>query len=174
MKKLLSGPKALILLLVVSILFLAFYAYMLARPISYGMAYRNVTEYVGGSFEGIIQYYPDKTMVNRNTNFDGEMKSYYYYKNGYVFFTVAKTEEVYNEEIADINSDFDAAVATPFYSAKINAFKQVYEQLDGTSLTYTCTSAVAFAVIGGVIGLALVGLTALSFFLGKGKSENFE
>lgn len=39
MKNLLSNKKTAIVLLVATILLLGFYAYMLARPISYGMAY---------------------------------------------------------------------------------------------------------------------------------------
>ena len=99
MKNLLSNKKTAIILLVASILLLGFYAYMLARPISYGMAYHNETEYEGGVFEGTMKFYSDKTMVNTNTNFEEEIESRYYYKYGYVFFTMAETDEAYDEYV---------------------------------------------------------------------------
>ncbi len=155
-----------VILLFVTILSIGFYVYMLARPISYGMNYHNEVVYEGVSFEGNLKFYPDGTMVNKNTNFEEEMKSYYYYKNGYVFNLVAETEDEYNAEVANINENFEEAVASPFYAAKINAFRQVAtEGLDSYVTTYTCTGAVIFAAVGGVVELVLIGLTCASFVL---------
>ena len=54
MKNILSNLKTAVILLIVTIISLGFYAYMLARPISYGMDYHNETVYEGGTFEGTM------------------------------------------------------------------------------------------------------------------------
>ena len=64
MKKLLSCKTTAVLLLLVMGLFLGFYAYMLARPISYGMVYRNETVYEGEVFEGELTFYRNGRMKN--------------------------------------------------------------------------------------------------------------
>ena len=56
-------------------------------------------------------FYADNTMAIRNTNFDEEYKSYYYYKDGYIFFPLAEAE--YEAEVSAINEDFEAAVNAP-------------------------------------------------------------
>ena len=171
MKKLLSNVKTLIALALVTLLTLGFYAYMLIRPISYGMEYHNVTEYESGTFEGTLVLNPDDTMINRNTNFEEELKSFYYYKDGYVFFTLAETREDYETEVAWINENFDEAIATPFYADKINAFEIVMEESDGYKFVYTCSSAVVFAIVVGVVELLLITATVISWsFYKKSKS----
>ena len=167
MKNILSCIKTSIVLLIVTVILLGGYAYMLARPISYGMNYSNESEYEGEVFRGTIKFYSDGTAVNLNSNFEREIKSRYYYKNGYVFFTMATTDEAYEKEVSFINENFDEAVATPFYASRINAFRQIPEGLDDYATIYTCTGAIIFAVAGGVIELALISWTALSFILSK-------
>ena len=171
MKKFLSCTKTAIALLIVAVLALGFYTYMLARPISYGMGYHNKTAYDGGVFEGTIKFYPDGTMVNRNTNFEEAQEDRYYYKNGYVFSLMAQTDEEYDKEVAAIDADFDAAVKTPFYASKINAFKEVPVSVDGYTTVYTCTPAIIFASVFGAFELILIGLTTVSFVLSK-KANN--
>ena len=165
MKRILSSAKALIILLVLTVMSLGFYAYMLVRPISYGMEYHIETEYDGIAFEGTLMFYHDGTMIVRNTNFDGEMKSRYYYKEGYVFFCEAQTDEDYAKEVDYINENFDAIVAAPFYGDEINAFVMSAEGIIGYSAEYICESAIVFAVVFGVVELLLIGLTlfALDF-----------
>ncbi len=163
MKNVLSCKKIAVVLLIITVLSVAFYAYMLARPISYGMAYHNESAYEGRVFEGTMRFYADKTMVNRNTNFENEMNSRYYYKSGYVFFTQAKSDEGYENEVAAINKNFDEAIKIPFYADKINAFRLVMPEGDSFETVYTCTSAIVFAAFGGVILFGLVGLTLFSF-----------
>ena len=167
MKKILSNKITTIILLIVTILSLAFYAYMLARPISYGMNYHNKTVYEGMEFEGNLKFYTDGTIVINNTNFDEEIKNYYYYKDGYVFTLLAQTEEEYEQEVKYIDENFEEAVASPFYAAKINAFRQVAEGLDSDVTTYTCTGAIIFAIAGGIVELVLIVLTVLSFIFCK-------
>ncbi len=173
MKKILFKTKTAIILLLVTILFLGFYTYMIARPISYGMSYHNEIVYEGVPFEGTMKFYPDGKLISDNTNFDEPLEMYYYYKDGYVFTLMAETDTEYEAEVASINENFDEAVATPFYAIKTGAFKQVSEGMDQEVTTYTCTGAIIFAIAGGVLALALIALTVSSFALSK-KAKNKE
>lgn len=167
MKNFLSYTKTAIILLLVTVLFLGFYTYMLARPISYGMNYHNETVYEGIPFEGTLKFSLDGKVLNENTNFEEAFEDYYYYKDGYVFTLLATTDEEYEAEVAYINENFDEAVASPFYAMKSNAFRQVAVGMDDYNSVYTCTGAIIFAVVGGVGALALIAITALSFVLSK-------
>ena len=169
MKNIFSNTKTSIILLVITILSLGFYTYMLARPISYGMSYHNETVYEGVTFEGTLKFYPSGKMLNENTNFETVLEDYYYYKDGYVFTLMAENEEEYEEEVAYINKNFDGAVNLPFYASKINAFNHTFEGPDGYTTTYTCTGAIIFAVVGGIVELALIGFVCASFLLCKKK-----
>ena len=167
MKKILSFSKTATILLLVTVICLGVYVYMLARPISYGMSYHNETLYMGVAFEGTLKFYPDGKVLNKNTNFEEEMEYYYYYKDGYVFSLLAQTDEEYEAEVAYIDENFETAVATPFYAAKINAFRQVADGMDEYVTTYTCTGAIVFAIVGGVVEAALIALTLASLKLSK-------
>lgn len=172
MKRFLLCKKAAILLLVAALVFAGFYGYMVARPVSYGMDYRTETIYEGEVFEGTMKFYPDGTLVNGNSNFNEETTLRYYYKDGYIFFTMAETEEAYAQEVAAIDADFETAVNTPFYAAKVNAFKVVSTGPDGYVSLYTCAPALAFAAVCGIVELAMLGLACASLILGKkGKRE---
>ncbi len=172
MKNISSKTKIAVVILFITVILLVGYVYMIARPISYGMAYHNSVVYEGETFEGTIRYYPDGTLSNKNSNFDEEMTEYYYYKDGYVFTLMAETDEEYEAEVAYINENFDDAVASPFYATRINAFKQVAEGLDEYVTTYTCTGAITFAVVGGIVNLALIALTVFFFLFKKAKSND--
>ena len=167
MKNILSSAKTAIILLVVAILSLGFYAYMLLRPISYGMEYYNETEYEGGTYKGSMKFKSNNVLILNNTNFTEPMEYLYYYKDGYVFITFAQTEEEYEEEVAYINDNFEESINRPFYADKINAFKMVAEESDGYSSDYVCDGAIAFAIAYGIVELILVALTALTFILWK-------
>lgn len=169
MKNILSCKKTTIILLIITIISIGFYAYMLARPVSYGMGYHNQTEYDGGVFEGTMKFHADGTMVNFNTNFNEELESRYYCKDGYIFFVLAETDEEYEKEVASINENFDEAIKKPFYSDEINAFQLVATEGDGFTTVYTCKSAIVFAVVGGVVELALIAFTVAVAFICKKK-----
>ena len=157
MKKL-SSKKIGVICLVFAILVLAINIYLIARPISYDWGYYAEDEYQGIQFEGVMKFNSDGTMVLRNSNHGREMESYYYYKDGHVFFTMAETDEAYEEEVAYINENFEEALNTPFYADKINAFRLTADGPDGYTVVYACTQAILYVIIGGVIELALVGL----------------
>ena len=167
MKNILSQTKTAIILLFITVLLLGSYVYMIARPISYGMSYYNSVVYEGVKFEGEIRFNSDGTVLSKNTNFEEPIEMYYYYKDGYVFTLVAKNEEERASEIAYIKENFDEAIATPLYASKTSAFKQVAVGLDEEVTTYTCTGAIIFAVVGGVVWLALFALATFSFVLSK-------
>ena len=142
-----------IILSIVAIVLLVVGIYAMTRPMSYGTNYYHASFYEGTDFSGSMTFFPDNTMLIRNTNFEEELTCFYYYKNGYVFFTLAETEA----ELAAINQDFEAAVNSPFYASKINAFRLTSEGLDGYTSVYLCQSSVTMAVILGAIELALIG-----------------
>ena len=166
MKKL-SDKKIAVICLVVAVLVLAINIYLIARPISYEWGYYAEDEYQGVQFGGAMKFNPDGTMVLRNSNHGREMKSYYYYKDGYIFFTIAETDEAYEEEVAYINKNFEEALNTPFYADKINAFRLTADGPDGYTIVYTCTRAIVFVIIGGVIELALIGLACVKLIACK-------
>ena len=173
MKNILSKTKTAIILLIVTVLLTGCYVYLLTCPIAYGMKYRNETVFEGQVFEGSLTYTADGKVISENTNFDEPIEMYYYYKDGYVFHLMATNDEEYEAEVADINKNFDEAVATPFYASKINAFKQVAVGLDEDVTTYTCMGAIVFSIVGGIDRLLLIALTAYSFVLSK-KAKNKE
>lgn len=167
MKNILSRTATAVILLLVTLLFLGFYTYMLARPISYAMPYHNESMYEDVKFEGTVKYYPNGKMFNENSNFPMVLEDYYYYKDGYIFNLIAKTDEEYEAEVADINENFEAAVASPFYASKINAFRQTTIGPDGYATTYTCAEAITIAIAGGIAQLVFIALTVASFILCK-------
>ena len=171
MNNILSKTKTAVILLIVTILLVGSYIWIVANPVTYGMKYRNETVYEGEVFKGSLKYSPDGKVVSENTNFDEPLEMYYYYKDGYVFHLMAINDEEYEAEVAYINENFDEAVASPFYAVKTNAFKQVAAGMDEDATTYTCTSAIVFAVAGGVAALALIALTVSSFALSKRRSN---
>ena len=125
MKNILSKTKTAIILLIVTVLLVGSYVYLLTCPIAYGMKYSKETVFEGQVFEGSLTYTADGKVISENTNFDEPIEMYYYYKDGYVFHLMATNDAEYEAEVADINKNFDEAVATPFYASKINAFKHL-------------------------------------------------
>ena len=158
-----SNRKKALILTAVAIVLLVVGALMLSKPISYGLNYDHASMYESVDFKGSLIFYQDNTMLVRNTNFNEELKSYYYYKDGYIFFTIAETEEEYREEVAAIDNDFEGAVNSPFYASKINAFSIISVGVDGYKSVYNCEPVIMIAIIGAFIELSLV-VTAVSFW----------
>lgn len=166
MKNILSSAKTLIVLLVVTLILLGVYAYIVARPISYDMEYRAEIVYGGVSFEGTMIFDEDGNLNIKNTNFNQEVNYRYYYKDGYVFYLNAISNEECDKEIESINQNFDKAIKTPFYADKINAFEVVAED-NGYETVYTCTFTYVFAIVGSIIELVLLGLIITSVIMRK-------
>jgi hypothetical protein len=84
---------------------------------------------------------------------------------------MAATDEAYDKEVDFINKNFDEATKMPFYSDEINAFRLVATEGDGYATVYTCTPAIVFAIIGGIVIAALIGATCVSLILFKKKTN---
>ena len=162
MKKVFSNKIAAVILAVLTIVSLYFYVTMLAKPITYGQPYYHASVYEGDDFSGTLTFYPDNTMLVENTNFGEPMKSYYYRKDGYLFFTMAETQEEYDAEVAMIDENFEEAVSTPFYAAKLNAFQLTAEGLDEYDTFYYCKYTINLAIAWGIGQLVLIVLTCVA------------
>ena len=171
MKKLLCNAKTIVILLLVAVISLGFLTVLASRPISYGLGYNNKTEYDGGEFVGRLEFQKDGTLINKNSNFEEELVSRYYFKDGYVFFLAAQTEEEAEIEIADINERFDELKDAPFYADEINAFRMVASESDGYKTVYSCTAAVALAIALSALSLASLGLAVVSVVLKKKENK---
>lgn len=167
MKKVRFCRKTVWVLAVIAIIWLAVGIYGMTRPMSYDTSYYHAVSYEEEVFNGTMMFHADNTMVIRNTNFDEDYKSYYYYIDGYIFFTLAKTEAEYQDEVAAINADFEGAVNTPFYASKINAFRLSSKGPDGYESVYVCQNAIMMAVVWGAIELSLIGFTTAFVIRGK-------
>ena len=167
MKEKIFNIKTAIVFMAVAILSLGVYIYMILRPISYDMEYQTSYEYQGVLFEGSIKFNVDGTMTTTNSNFDEEISSRYYYKDGYVFFLIATTDSQYEKEVEWIDSNFEEALEMSFYASEINAFGLSNEGPDGSKITYDCKDAYTFTVVAGAIEVLLFGFACASFFIFK-------
>ena len=159
-----------LILAVVAIALLVVGIYGMTRPIAYNCDYYHAVFYEGEDFNGTMTFYSDNTMVVRNTNLGGEYKSFYYYNNGYIFFTLAQTEAEYQGEVAAIDADFEGAVSAPFYASKINAFRLSSEGPDGYQSVYICQDSVMMMVAWGVIEVVLIGFAVATVIRDKKKN----
>ena len=172
MNKIKSIPKKVLALSVVVIILLVIGIGGMTSPIAYGSVYYHASNYEGDDFSGSMIFYPDNTMVVRNTNLDEDMKLLYYYRDGYIFFTAAETEAEYYHEVKAINEDFEAAINTPFYASKITAFKLTSEGLDDDySTVYVCQNSSMMAAAWVVIEVALVISIAVSVIRHKKRNQ---
>ena len=167
MSKMRSCRTRVVIFAVLAIALLIVGIYGMTRPLAYGCDYYHAVFYDGEDFNGTMTFYSDNTMVIRNTNFEEDIKFFYYYKNGYVFFGMSQTESEYKEEVAAIDADFEGALNTPFYASKINPFRLSSEGPDGYKTIYLCQSAIMMAVVWCAIELALIGFAIASLIRGK-------
>lgn len=158
MKNILSFKITAIILAVLALVSLFFYANMLATPLTYGFAYYHASMYEGDDFGGTMTFYQDNTLLVDNSNFDEPLKLFYYYKDGYVFILMATTEEEFDAEVAMINENFEEAISTPFYADKANAFLLTAEGMEEYTSFYYCRYSINLAIAWGIGQLALIGL----------------
>ena len=156
-----------LLFAVVAIAFLVVGIYGMTRPMSYESSYYHATFYEGEDFNGTMTFHRDNTMTLHNTNFEEGLKLFYYYKNGYIFFTMAQTEAEYQEEVAAIEADFEGAVNAPFYASRMNAFRLSSEGPDGFKSVYICQNSVMMLVAWCAIELVLICCTIASVIRGN-------
>ena len=171
MKKLFFNAKTALILLIIAALSLGFLIYFAKRPISYGMSYTNTTEYDGGVFEGTLVFTRDGKQIITNSNLDESIETRYYYKDGYVFFLTATTDEEYDAEVAKICSDIEAAKNAPFYADEISAFRMIATEGDGYETVYTCDSAIAIAKALSALLVVSAGLAFVCVLFKKRKHK---
>ena len=179
MKKFLSKMWVMIVLLVLAVGGLALYIGMLARPISYGMAYTYSDTVSVGVEETTMEMRlkfknsskVDMTIKSEGTESTVEM---WYYREGRKIALLSYVNEMTGDEYNQAVESFKADKTLFENSAvEINAFKIKADTEDSMS-DMKCNGAVVFAVVWGVVELALIafGTLSLVFFLKNRKGSS--
>ena len=192
MKKFLSKMPVMIVFLSLAVVGLVFYIVMLARPVSYGMTYtwnHVVTEADASTFGEVgteinmsIKIKNDRKMIlTMNTENDGEAIETWMIRNGNQFIMIPEgvsSEEEYEtlvEALKANKEEWDALWAgegegMPVFD--VNAFS-IKVDFNGVDINMTCTGAIVFASVFGVIEVALITFAILStiFFVKSNKNK---
>lgn len=179
MKKILSNKITLFLILAITILFLVFYIYMLARPISYGMEYSiadDVNFKVDGEeqsayFESTTVFHNNNKVSIKNSNFDETIEYYYFYKDGYVVTCTAKNDAEYKAEVEEIQANWDNLIKDELYVSKINAFN-LSSVSDDIDMVQKCNDMITFSILAGILEVILIALTVTCFIFNKKSKIN--
>ena len=188
MKKSLSKLPVMIVFLVLSVACLGVYIGLLARPVSYNMAYTlNITiteenqetygEPVGTKIKGSYIVVDDTRMqsVMQTGDSEPEEVEMRIIRNGnkILLIPITMTDEEYNQMVEEAKADEEQWNAIWNDDANnplimtINAFKMQWEPLPDALV---CNGAIVFAVVFGVFELALIVFAVLSVvFYIKGK-----
>lgn len=172
MKKIITSKITLFTSLTIAVLFLAFYIFMLVRPISYGMMYSFKGEltfpYEGSTmtvdWESEMTFHSNNKATIRNTNND-TYEDYYYYKDGYLVFCMVDNEDAYKAKVAEIEANWEN-IKNDELAYKINAFAITSQTVD-LDLVQKCNGTIILAVLGGIFELLVIGLTVTSFVVGN-------
>lgn len=193
MKKFLSKMPVMAVLLVLALGGLGLYIGLLARPVSYGMPYTYSQTLEGTGYEEVdgqtqvmtINFKSGKqvTMFNKIGEESGSM-DFWYVQNGNKVWLVSPVEESMTEEEFDQfiellkadKEEWDAVwsdTSGDIMLFSINAFNLSFLGLNEYGdVDLTCTGAIVFAAVWGVVEVALIAVAALSltFYL-KGKKQ---
>ena len=191
MKKFLSKLPVMIVFVVLAVAVLGLYIGMLARPVSYGMTYSGAIPMDPASEETIdseMKFINSRIVIVEATMSDGtESMRMWYLRDGNKIITLGPvasddstsgygmTEEDYNTAVEQYFSATEeektAMIEMLGGYAEINAFTMGDE-----TASLTCTGAIVFAVIMGVVEVALIAFAVLSvvFFVLKKKSPQTE
>ena len=200
MKKFLSKMPVMITLLSLAVVGLVFYVVMLARPVSYGMTYTythtvsedeaSLDEPAGTTIGMKMQIMSDKraymtVITDLDTGKSEMMTEIWIIRNGnqIAMITSSMTEEEYDQAIEELKADEAAWNAlwagedpsVPIF--EINSFRILPPVADGEVVdTMICNDAIVFAVVWGVIELALItfGVLSLVFYKKGDKSTPAE
>ena len=171
MKKFLGKKSSKILFIILTLVLTAVYIYMLVRPISYGMTYKNETTALGITTTREVTFLSSKKMKVTTTtgSSTSTVEQWIYCQGGKIAIVDATgliSEETYNKLIESEDSK-NAYIKGATYN--LNAFGG-----EGLAGEYKCTGAVVFAIVGGVVELVLITLTALTFVFAskKGAKKN--
>ena len=191
MKKFLSKLPVMIVFVVLAVAVLGLYIGMLARPVSYGMTYSGAIPMDPASEETIdseMKFINSRIVIVEATMSDGtESMRMWYLRDGNKIITLGPvasddstsgygmTEEDYNTAVEQYFSATEeektAMIEMLGGYAEINAFTMGDE-----TASLTCTGAIVFAVIMGVVEVALIAFAVLSvvFFVLKKKKPQTE
>lgn len=174
-KGIMKKQTVMIILLVVALFFTALYIGVLARPISYGMAYSASIAVEGETpIDLTIKFKNSEVMVYSASGEEQGQKvemevEFFIITNGNKFRRVGIkgdgtgdtiTQEEYDAIVAEYKANWDAVWASGEGVAKINAFSMLYEGED-----LTCNGAIAFAVVMGVVTVVSIIFAGLSLTL---------
>lgn len=170
MKNFLKKMPVFITFLSLAVVMLVVWIAMVARPVSYGWGYKGTENGVDTVFTLNSDHTYDLYFEDTDTT-----ESAYFFRRGYkVKFSEAMSEDEY-EELKKTYDAFTSEQLDEFYadSIKVNAFR-----FSSGTVTYTCTGAIVFASVAGVIEVALITFATLStvFFIRsrKGKKQPVE
>ena len=193
MKKFLSKMPVMIVFLSLAVVGLVFYIVMLARPVSYGMTYtwnHVVTEEETSTFgveAGTEISYSLKILNDRKMEQsiiqedNGEPIEVWIIRNGNKFIMIpggVSSEEEYDAMVEALKAnkkEWDAlwsgeGEGMPLFN--VNAFS-IKVDFNGVDINMTCTGAIVFASVFGVIEVALITFAILStiFFVKSNKNK---
>ncbi len=193
MKKFLSKMPVMIVFLSLAVVGLVFYIVMLARPVSYGMTYtwnHVVTEEETSTFgveAGTEISYSLKILNDRKMEQsiiqedNGEPTEIWIIRNGNKFIMIpggVSSEEEYDAMVEALKAnkkEWDAlwsgeGEGMPVFN--VNAFS-IKVDFYGVDINMTCTGAIVFASVFGVIEVALITFAILStiFFVKSNKNK---
>ena len=179
-KGIMKKQTVMIILLVVALFFTALYIGVLARPISYGMAYSGSVDMGGGDVVETTMKFKNSEIMEVNVKSpDGEMKvQMWYITNGNKVMPLnivdedgslggdSMTREDYETMVEQLKAD--KATWDAYWSseeaqgniAKINAFT-----MGDATQDLTCNGAIAFAVVMGVVTVVSIIFAGLSLNL---------
>lgn len=199
MKKFLSKMPVMITLLSLAVVGLVFYVVMLARPVSYGMTYtytHTVSEDeasldtpAGTTISMKMQIMSDKRanmtiITDTDTGKTEMMNEVWIIRNGNKIAMIpnSMTEEEYDQMVEEYKADeetwnaiWEGQSGAPVFD--INSFRMLPPVADGEMVdTMICNDAIVFAVVWGVIELALItfGVLSLVFYKKADKSTPAE
>ena len=195
MKNFLKKMPVMIVFVALAVIGLLVYIPMLARPVSYGMTYvykttvteenaESMGETVGTEISLKIKIKSDeKAIMTTVTNGETEEIEVWIIRNGnqFILIPVTMTEEEYHETVDALKADEEEWNALWDESTgenalfSINAFKitpAAYLVTSGMG-ELICNDAIIFAVLWGVLEVALIVFASLSvvFFI-KGKKDS--
>ena len=187
MKKFLSKMPVMIVFLSLAVVGLVFYIVMLARPVSYGMTY-SITEtatvedvgsmtgsgiQVGDEITAKIKFKNDTRATLTTIIEDSENAiDMWVYRQGNKVAIIGPTLQISEEEYDQYVEQLKANEEMFNMSAvEINAFRMAGE---GETEDMVCNGAIVFAVVWGVVEVALITFGALSlvFFLKNRKGSS--
>lgn len=198
MKKFLSKMPVMIVLLVVAVAVLGLYIGMLARPVSYGMTYaysKTISEEdatldtppagttVSVEFEIVSDERAYMTMGTYSGIDMQEIKtSVWIIRNGdkIALITSTMTEEEYRQGVDALKADeaewkafWENADGSNPIITNVSAFKMTMPSDTGEEpMSMTCDGAIVFAVIMGVVEVALIAFAVIStIFFVKAKKQ---